>query len=842
MAAAAGLHFGLVTEFAMSSPDTSSSTTTSSASQDTVSITLKQSNGSQAVSSSNYFSINYTLNGVSSSIPYTGSPIQITIDPTSAVTITGKSSSSNSTEKWCLTSSCSNVVLQPSAGSSLTFYYYDLLVQTVWYSFLGGSLSSSQTPALSYESAPDSAQATDAPISLTLPLATSTQDIWTIRGQAVSANQSILGKSGERLYILETPSWIISSSNQVPSPLIYYHQYSLTVDSNGIGTTVPFGSEWINASSPARISANPENGSYFQRWDCSGIGCYSGNNQAETVTVGGPMLENASFKGGTTDISFVETGLANGTRWNVTFDGQVAYSTSSAIDFSNVSAGNYSWSAIANITVSSDREKYLADSSNGTLEVISPGTRENVSYVREYYLSLSASEGGSIAGNSGWYPVGEEIILPQPEPESKFTFDGWLGSGNGSYSGSEHSPTIFLYGPINETANFIPMFGNFQFKETGLATGTRWSVLFDEQVAYSTSNTIDFVNISSGSYSWTAMQIISGAENGMRYVSNVSDGTIQIPSTTIETINYTQEFYLNVTAGQGGSLSEKSGWYFSGESVTLPIPKPISNFTFSGWVGTGLGSYTGENIDETVVISGPINETANFALISSVEFETNGLPEGMQWNVTLDGSTKTTNGSSIIFTNVGDGNHTWVTGGPIFSLVGNTRYVPTNSGNFIIEASISQVTQVTLNFTKEFLIEFDSTPAGYGSTSPNGTLWYPAGFVTAIEANADSSNSSFSRWTSNSTVLSFVNSTGDMTDLRVNGPGIILAQFVPLKTSDIKSSPPSLSPAALITSIPMPTVSAPLLASSAVLVSGFVILRKKLKSQKKRAESGSWIW
>ena len=54
-----------------------------------------------------------------------------------------------------------------------------------------------------------------------------------------------------------------------------------------------------------------------------------------------------------------------------------------------------------------------------------------------------------------WQDEGSIVSL-QAHPDSRFEFDGWVGSGSGSYTGPDNPATATVLGPISETAQFRP--------------------------------------------------------------------------------------------------------------------------------------------------------------------------------------------------------------------------------------------------------------------------------------------------------------------------------------------------------------------------------------------------
>jgi hypothetical protein len=69
-----------------------------------------------------------------------------------------------------------------------------------------------------------------------------------------------------------------------------------------------------------------------------------------------------------------------------------------------------------------------------------------------------------------------------------------------------------------------------------------------------------------------------------------------------------------MTAGHGLTVSPSSGWYEQGTSVQISESGDClvnGHYVFTGWSGSGSGSYTGGNNPATVTMNGNISETAN---------------------------------------------------------------------------------------------------------------------------------------------------------------------------------------------------------------------------------------
>jgi len=82
-------------------------------------------------------------------------------------------------------------------------------------------------------------------------------------------------------------------------------QYYLTM-SAGAGGSVSPGSLWTNSGTAVNINATASNGYSFIGWTGSGSGSYSGNNNAASVTMNGPITQTASFTTQVQAMTFVQ--------------------------------------------------------------------------------------------------------------------------------------------------------------------------------------------------------------------------------------------------------------------------------------------------------------------------------------------------------------------------------------------------------------------------------------------------------------------------------------------------------------------------------------------------------
>jgi hypothetical protein len=82
-------------------------------------------------------------------------------------------------------------------------------------------------------------------------------------------------------------------------------QYYLTMNA-GAGGSVSPASLWTNSGAVVNLGATASNGYSFLNWSGSGSGAYSGNNNAASVTMNGPITQTANFTTPVQSMSFVQ--------------------------------------------------------------------------------------------------------------------------------------------------------------------------------------------------------------------------------------------------------------------------------------------------------------------------------------------------------------------------------------------------------------------------------------------------------------------------------------------------------------------------------------------------------
>ncbi|MEM3046468.1 MAG: hypothetical protein QW057_05220, partial [Candidatus Bathyarchaeia archaeon] len=180
------------------------------------------------------------------------------------------------------------------------------------------------------------------------------------------------------------------------------------------------------------------------------------------------------------------------------------------------------------------------------------------------------------------------------------------GSITGSYK-TQYQATFTQTG-LDETATGTVVTIGGLAKTMGELPFTDW---FDEGTAYLYSS------------------IVSSNVPGKRFTLESVTG----PGSTIKgsgtvTGVYKTQYYLTVDEGGHGTATGE-GWYDAGSTASFSI-SPLTvpggtgtRYVFTGWVGSGLGSYTGLEASHIVTMNNPVAETAGWKTQHYLTMSTN---------------------------------------------------------------------------------------------------------------------------------------------------------------------------------------------------------------------------
>jgi hypothetical protein len=87
-------------------------------------------------------------------------------------------------------------------------------------------------------------------------------------------------------------------------------------------------------------------------------------------------------------------------------------------------------------------------------------TTYTANFTTQYDLTVNADAGGAVSPGSGWNNSGARVNL-SVTASNGYSFNGWTGSGSGSYSGTDNPASVTMNGPITEAAGFARIPGKF---------------------------------------------------------------------------------------------------------------------------------------------------------------------------------------------------------------------------------------------------------------------------------------------------------------------------------------------------------------------------------------------
>ncbi len=411
---------------------------------------------------------------------------------------------------------------------------------------------------------------------------------------------------------------------------------------NTIAFTEPNGTYNYTVGTVAGYSANPTSGSLV----------VNGANVTKSITF--TALPPSQYS-----LTFTETGLPTGTNWSVTVGTTTHNSTGSTVTFTEPN-GTYSYTVgvVAGYTVSPSSGGVTVNGSAQSVAITFTPSVIPTYTVTFTESGLPSGTSWSVTQNGSTHPSTSGTVT-FTEPNGTYSFT--VGSVSG-YTPSPSSGSLTVKGSatgVSITFTAIPA-GSYPvtFTESGLPTGTNWSVTLGGSTLSSTTSTIIFTE-PNGTYPYTV-----GSVSG--YTASPSSGNVTVSGAAHSiSITFTKTptgpTHYTVTFTESG-LPRGTSWSvtLNGTPGTSSTPGIVFNNLLnntSGYaftVGTVSG-YTAVPSSGSVVVNGAnVTKAITFTAIPagsySVTFTESGLPSGANWSVTLGGKTQSSTGSTLTFT------------------------------------------------------------------------------------------------------------------------------------------------------------------------------------------------
>lgn len=349
-------------------------------------------------------------------------------------------------------------------------------------------------------------------------------------------------------------------------------EFPVTVTETGL----PSGTDWsanvggtfLFGSGSSLLFAKA-NGTYTFR--VAAVAGFTEAPASGTVTVAGASAQVAvvytPLPPGTYAIVFTESGLPAGSNWSVNLSGTIEVSSSDQIVFDEHN-GTYPY-LVGSVA------GFLASPSSGSVPV--EGTTNSITIhfkpVPTAMYSVIFSEQG-LASGTPWTVTfnatvlhGASVTLVALAANGSYNFTVGAVSG---YNSSVSTGTVLVNGTSSlESIVFTPPTrSSVTFSETGLATGTSWSVTLNGSTEGSTGKTVVFNGFESGSYAFTV--------TGSGYTATPSAGNVTVGDSDVAvSLSFTSSAPSH-SASTGSSLSTPTLVFLGAMGLILLVAAGIA--------------------------------------------------------------------------------------------------------------------------------------------------------------------------------------------------------------------------------------------------------------------------
>jgi len=440
-----------------------------------------------------------------------------------------------------------------------------------------------------------------------------------------------------------------------------------------------------------------------------------------------PAVWNASYQAGATTqgvyeydlygsassyvANFTETGLPAGTPWTLGLtwnSGGLTGTCFSSYCWIYLTNGSYTWTAFG-------LYGFAAEPGSGTFNVSGANVQVNVVYVPTVNV-VTFSEAGLPSGQRWWVNITGGTDLTSTSTSVA------VGLSNGTYAYTI-ATTLWSPHPIRgqftlDGANLTvpvsftpPQKFALTFQESGLPSGTLWTVSIAGSMNLSSNGSSIAFNLLNGSYSFAIASPLPGWE------VQPANGSVTVNgSATAFPVAFLQPTYavlFNETGLPAGSLWSvivSGGPNLTSSSPSEPVWNAI-NGSYSYVVSTLTAGYAPLDRVANVSVAG-VGQTVTITFVQvvyRVSFDESGLSNGTAWSVTLAGLGTFPGTSSSIVVEIPNGSYA-------LSATGPTGY-SVSLGSLV-------VTVAGLNETVN--VEFHSTSSSTGTGTPlglSGTTW-----------------------------------------------------------------------------------------------------------------------
>jgi YVTN family beta-propeller protein len=469
------------------------------------------------------------------------------------------------------------------------------------------------------------------------------------------------------------------------------------------------------SSTTATIAFNEANGTYS--FTVGPLPGYTTAPSAGNVTVNGSSVRQPiAFTVVTYGVTFAESGLPAGTSWTVSLNGTPLTTSTSLVAFTEPN-GSYSFTV-------TPVASYAASPRSGTVTVAGGPVTQPITFTstRTGPYPVTFSETGLLSGRtwsvlmngSSQSSTTSPIVFMEPNGTYSFT----LGLVPG-YTAAPSSGNVTVAGsPVSQPIAFAVTTYTVTFAETGLASGTSWTVTLGGAQHNSTTSSVTFTE-PNGTYAFVVGPVASYSASPRSGMVGVSAAPFNQPISFVSTVTgpYAVTFTeTGLPAGTDWTVT-LGGTPRSSTTTAVVFSEPNGSYAFSVTAPVGFG--VSPSAGNVAVRGAPVNTSVVFLQVFegyAVTFAETGLPQGTNWSVTLGTTTHTSNGSGTVALQLGNGTYNYQVG----SVVG--YQVSPSSGSITVAG---QDVNVSVTFT-------NTTTSSPGSGGLSTLEWVIIGAVVAL--------------------------------------------------------------------------------------------------------------
>ena len=373
----------------------------------------------------------------------------------------------------------------------------------------------------------------------------------------------------------DNPASIVMNE-PVTETAAWRHEYYLTISTN-FGTVSP-SSDWYPEGSSISIEASapiPSIGERFvwNGWTGAGAGFYSGMDNPATVVMNGPISETSSWTHQYFLTVTSDHDTPGGQGW---YDADAtAYATLTVAIVDGDVGTRYVFTS------------WVGDATGAGLTsepILMNGPKNAVAdWETQYYLTI-ATDFGTVSPSSDWYeaatPINIQAFAPTAGAGERYVWNGWTGTGSGSYNGISNPASITLNGPITEIASWTHQY------------------YLTVNSAHDTPGGQGWYDAGSNAQASLAQGIVSGG-TGIQYIftgwtgdasgTGLTSNPITMTGPKTATADWKTQYHLSVSTNPPNLDSPTgAGWYDAGTDAIATSSMETSGWTLFQWQVDGV--------------------------------------------------------------------------------------------------------------------------------------------------------------------------------------------------------------------------------------------------------------